>query len=381
MKKINGVGTKCVHSGDLIDNRFKGATSPIFPSTAYDFIDVEDDKYPRYFNTPNQLALSKKIADLENCESALLFGSGIAAIFTSLFSFLKSKDHVIFQGSIYGGTLNLVIKEFKKFNIEYSLVDSFDIKEYELEINENTKIIFIESPSNPLLKVIDLQAISNLSKKNNLISIIDNTFSSPINQNPSDFGIDIIIHSATKYLGGHSDILAGALASTKSNIDKIIESSINYGGNLSEYTVWLLERSIKTLSLRVNKQNENAVKVAEYLSNHEKVNAVHYPGLKTHPDYELSTKQMKGFGGMLSFELYNLEEAVLFTRKIKLIKSAMSLGGVESTICSPSLTSHSKISKEEREKLGIFDGLLRFSVGIENHNDIINDLKQAFSQL
>ena len=381
MKKINGVGTKCVHSGDLIDDRFKGATSPIFPSTAYDFIDVEDDKYPRYFNTPNQLALSKKIADLENCEAALLFGSGIAAIFTSLFSFLKSKDHVIFQGSIYGGTLNLVIKEFKKFNIEYSLVDSFDIKEYEMEIKENTKIIFIESPSNPLLKVIDLQAISNLSKKNNLISIIDNTFSSPINQNPSDFGIDIIIHSATKYLGGHSDILAGALASTKSNIDKIIESSINYGGNLSEYTVWLLERSIKTLSLRVNKQNENALKVAEYLSNHEKVNAVHYPGLKTHPDYELSSKQMKGFGGMLSFELSNLEEAVLFTRKIKLIKSAMSLGGVESTICSPSLTSHSKISKEERENLGIFDGLLRFSVGIEDHNDIINDLKQAFSQL
>ena len=381
MKKINGVGTKCVHSGDLIDDRFKGATSPIFPSTAYDFIDVEDDKYPRYFNTPNQLALSKKIADLENCEAALLFGSGIAAIFTSLFSFLKSEDHVIFQGSIYGGTLNLVIKEFKKFNIEYSLVDSFDIKEYEMEIKENTKIIFIESPSNPLLKVIDLQAISNLSKKNNLISIIDNTFSSPINQNPSDFGIDIIIHSATKYLGGHSDILAGALASTKSNIDKIIESSINYGGNLSEYTVWLLERSIKTLSLRVNKQNENALKVAEYLANHEKVNAVHYPGLKTHPDYELSSKQMKGFGGMLSFELSNLEEAVLFTRKIKLIKSAMSLGGVESTICSPSLTSHSKISKEERENLGIFDGLLRFSVGIEDHNDIINDLKQAFSKI
>jgi cystathionine beta-lyase len=381
MKKINGVGTKCVHSGDLIDDRFKGATSPIFPSTAYDFIDVEDDKYPRYFNTPNQLALSKKIADLENCEAALLFGSGIAAIFTSLFSFLKSEDHVIFQGSIYGGTLNLVIKEFKKFNIEYSLVDSFDIKEYEMEIKENTKIIFIESPSNPLLKVIDLQAISNLSKKNNLISIIDNTFSSPINQNPSDFGIDIIIHSATKYLGGHSDILAGALASTKSNIDKIIESSINYGGNLSEYTVWLLERSIKTLSLRVNKQNENALKVADYLSNHEKVNAVHYPGLKTHPDYELSSKQMKGFGGMLSFELSNLEEAVLFTRKIKLIKSAMSLGGVESTICSPSLTSHSKISRDEREKLGIFDGLLRFSVGIEDHNDIINDLKQAFSKI
>jgi len=381
MKKINGVATKCVHSGDLIDDRFKGATSPIFPSTAYDFIDVEDDKYPRYFNTPNQLALSQKIADLENCESALLYGSGIAAIFTSLFSFLKSKDHVIFQSSIYGGTLNLVIKEFKKFNIEYSFVDSFHIKDYEKEVKENTKIIFIESPSNPLLKVIDLQAISNLSKKNNLISIIDNTFSSPINQNPADFGIDITLHSATKYLGGHSDILAGALASSKSNIDKIIESSINYGGNLSEYTVWLLERSIKTLSLRVNQQNENALKVAEYLSGHNKVKAVYYPGLKSHPDYELSSRQMKGFGGMLSFELSSLEEAILFTRKIKLIKSAMSLGGVESTICSPSLTSHSKISREKRENLGIFDGLLRFSVGIEDSNDIINDLKQALSQL
>ena len=381
MKKNKGVDTKCVHSGDLIDDRFKGATSPLFPSTAYDFIDVNEDKYPRYFNTPNQLALSKKIADLENSEDALLFGSGIAAIFSSLFSFIKSGDHVIFQSSIYGGTLNLVIKEFKKFNIKYSLVDSFDLKDYEKEIKSNTKIIFIESPSNPLLKLIDLKSIAELCKKNNLISIIDNTFSSPINQNPSDFGIDIIIHSATKYLGGHSDILAGALASNKKYIQTIKESSINYGGNLSDYTVWLLERSIKTLSLRVAKQNENALKVAKFLFEHQKVNSVNYPGLKSHPDYELSLTQMKGFGGMLSFELNDLDEAIKFTRKIKLIKSAMSLGGVESTICSPTLTSHSKISKREREKIGIFDGLLRFSVGIEDFEDIKNDLDQALSQL
>ena len=381
MKKNKGVDTKCVHSGDLIDDRFKGATSPLFPSTAYDFIDVNEDKYPRYFNTPNQLALSKKIADLENSEDALLFGSGIAAIFSSLFSFIKSGDHVIFQSSIYGGTLNLVIKEFKKFNIKYSLVDSFDLKDYEKEIKTNTKIVFIESPSNPLLKLIDLKSIAELCKKNNLISIIDNTFSSPINQNPSDFGIDIIIHSATKYLGGHSDILAGALASNKKYIQRIKESSINYGGNLSDYTVWLLERSIKTLSLRVAKQNENALKVAKFLFEHQKVNSVNYPGLKSHPDHELSLTQMKGFGGMLSFELNDLDEAIKFTRKIKLIKSAMSLGGVESTICSPTLTSHSKISKEEREKIGIFDGLLRFSVGIEDFEDIKNDLDQALSQL
>ena len=381
MKKNKGVDTKCVHSGDLIDDRFKGATSPLFPSTAYDFINVNEDKYPRYFNTPNQLALSKKIADLENSEEALLFGSGIAAIFSSLFSFIKSGDHVIFQSSIYGGTLNLVIKEFKKFNIKYSLVDSFDLKDYEKEIKTNTKIVFIESPSNPLLKLIDLKSIAELCKKNNLISIIDNTFSSPINQNPSDFGIDIIIHSATKYLGGHSDILAGALASNKKYIQTIKESSINYGGNLSDYTVWLLERSIKTLSLRVAKQNENALKVAKFLFEHQKVNSVNYPGLKSHPDHQLSLTQMKGFGGMLSFELNDLDEAIKFTRKIKLIKSAMSLGGVESTICSPTLTSHSKISKEEREKIGIFDGLLRFSVGIEDFEDIKNDLDQALSQL
>lgn len=381
MKKKNGVSTKCVHSGELIDDRFKGATSPLFPSTAYDFVDVEDDKYPRYFNTPNQKALSKKIADLENCDSALLFSSGIAAIYTSLFSFIRSGDHVIFQSSIYGGTLNLVIKEFKKFNIDYSLVDSFSVKEYEKEVKNNTKIIFVESPSNPLLKVIDLKAISNLSKKHNLISIIDNTFSSPINQNPADFGIDIVLHSATKYLGGHSDILAGTLASSEAIINKIIESSINYGGNLSEYTVWLLERSIKTLSLRVNKQNENAIKIAEYLTTVDKVKAVFYPGLKSHPDYELSKKQMRGFGGMLSFELLDLDTAILFTRKLNLVKSAMSLGGVESTLCSPSLTSHSKISKNERENLGIFDGLLRFSIGIEDSEDIINDLIQAFEKL
>jgi cystathionine beta-lyase len=380
MKK-SGVSTKCVHSGDLIDDKFKGATSPIFPSTAYDFVDVEEDRYPRYFNTPNQKALSKKIADLENCESALLFSSGIAAIYTSLFSFIKSGDHVIFQSSIYGGTLNLVIKEFKKFNIEYSLVDSFVVNDYEKEIKNKTKIIFVESPSNPLLKIIDLNAIANLSKKYNLISIIDNTFSSPINQNPADFGIDIVLHSATKYLGGHSDILAGTLASSNSNIDKIIESSINYGGNLSEYTVWLLERSIKTLSLRVKKQNENAIKIAEYLTTLDKVKSVYYPGLKSHSDHELSKKQMKGFGGMLSFELSDLDTAILFTRKLNLVKSAMSLGGVESTLCSPSLTSHSKISKAERENLGIFDGLLRFSIGIEDSEDIIDDLNQAFEKL
>ena len=381
MKKNKGLNTRCVHDGELIDDKYKGAVSPIYLSTAYDYIDVEHNKYPRYFNTPNQLALSKKIASLENCEKALIYGSGIAAIYASMFSFLKSGDHVVFQSSLYGGTINLIFKEFKKFNIQHTLVESLKIEDYSKEIKSNTKIIYIETPSNPLLQLVNLQAVSDLAKKNNLISIIDNTFASPINQNPTNFGIDIVVHSATKYLGGHSDILAGTISSTKTLIDKILESSINYGGNLSEYTVWLLDRSIKTLSLRVNAQNKNAIKIAEFLNNNSNIKSVYYPGLKSHPQNELAKKQMNGFGGMLSFILKNKNKSDEFTRFLKVIKPAISLGGVESTITSPSLTSHSKISKEKREKFGISDGLLRFSVGIEDYEDLQNDLIQAFDKI
>ena len=381
MKNKKGLNTRCIHDGELKDDKFKGAVSPLYLSTAYDYLEVVDHKYPRYFNTPNQLALSKKISSLENCEKSLIFGSGIAAIFASMFSFLKTGDHVVFQSSLYGGTINLILKEFKKFNIEHTLVESLEIEDYKKEIKSNTKLIYIETPSNPLLQLIDLKAVSDLAKNNNLISIIDNTFASPINQNPSDFGIDIIVHSATKYLGGHSDILAGTISSSKILIDKILNSSINYGGNLSEHTVWLLERSIKTLFLRVKAQNKNAQKIAEFLYVNDNVKSVYYPGLESHPQHELAKRQMNGYGGMLSFLIKEEKKSDEFTRFLKIIKPAMSLGGVESTITSPSLTSHSKISKEKREKFGISDGLLRFSVGIEDYEDLKNDLTQAFEKI
>ena len=381
MKKKKGFNTRCIHHGELLDKKYKGVVSAIYLSTAYDYIDVEHNKYPRYFNTPNQLALSKKISSLENCEKSLIFGSGIAAIFASMFSFLKSGDHVVFQSSLYGGTLNLIVKEFTKFNIDYTFVESLEIDDYKREIKQNTKIIYIETPSNPLLKLVDLKLVSDLAKKNNLISIIDNTFASPINQNPYDFGIDIIVHSATKYLGGHSDILAGTISSSNDIIDRVFESSINYGGNLSEHTVWLLDRSIKTLSLRVNAQNENALKISDFLNNNKNIKAVYYPGLKSHPQHELAKKQMKGFGGMLSFELKDEKKSNEFTRFLKIIKPAMSLGGVESTITSPALTSHAKIPKEQRIKFGISDGLLRFSVGIEDYIDLETDLAQALNKI
>ena len=381
MKNKKGLNTRCIHDGELKDDKFKGAVSPLYLSTAYDYLEVVDHKYPRYFNTPNQLALSKKISSLENCEKSLIFGSGIAAIFASMFSFLKTGDHVVFQSSLYGGTINLILKEFKKFNIEHTLVESLEIEDYKKEIKSNTKLIYIETPSNPLLQLIDLKAVSDLAKNNNLISIIDNTFASPINQNPSDFGIDVIVHSATKYLGGHSDILAGTISSSKILIDKILDSSINYGGNLSEHTVWLLERSIKTLFLRVKAQNKNAQKIADFLHVNDNVKSVYYPGLESHPQHELAKRQMNGYGGMLSFLIKEEKKSDEFTRFLKIIKPAMSLGGVESTITSPSLTSHSKISKEKREKFGISDGLLRFSVGIEDYEDLKNDLTQAFEKI
>ena len=381
MKNKKGLNTRCIHDGELKDDKFKGAVSPLYLSTAYDYLEVVDHKYPRYFNTPNQLALSKKISSLENCEKSLIFGSGIAAIFASMFSFLKTGDHVVFQSSLYGGTINLILKEFKKFNIEHTLVESLEIEDYKKEIKSNTKLIYIETPSNPLLQLIDLKSVSDLAKNNNLISIIDNTFASPINQNPSDFGIDIIVHSATKYLGGHSDILAGTISSSKILIDKILDSSINYGGNLSEHTVWLLERSIKTLFLRVKAQNKNAQKIADFLCVNDNVKSVYYPGLESHPQHELAKRQMNGFGGMLSFLIKEEKKSDEFTRFLKIIKPAMSLGGVESTVTSPSLTSHSKISKEKREKFGISDGLLRFSVGIEDYEDLKNDLTQAFEKI
>ena len=380
MKK-KGIKTRSIHDGELKDKTYNGAISPLYLGTVYDYLGEEPMKYPRYFNTPNQLALSKKIASLENCENGLLFGSGIAAIFSTMFSFIQSGDHVVFQSSLYGGTINLIFKEFKKFNIDYTLVESLEPTEYEKAIKENTKIIYVETPSNPLLEIIDLQKIALIAKNYHLISMVDNTFASPINQNPHDFGIDLVVHSATKYLGGHSDILAGVVVSDDLKIKKIIESSINYGGNISELTAWMLERSIKTLPIRVKAQNENALMIAKFLDKNSKVEKVNYPGLKSHPNYDLAKSQMIGFGGMLSFVLKNEGKADLFSKNLKIIKTVGSLGGIESTITCPAKTSHSKVTREKRIKYGISDGLLRFSVGIEDYQDLEEDLNQAFKMI
>ncbi|MCH4824313.1 PLP-dependent aspartate aminotransferase family protein [Gramella lutea] len=377
MNKAKGINTICTHVGELEDKEFKGAVSPLYMATSYAFEDVETKRYPRYFNTPNQVALAKKMAALEHGEASLIFGSGMAAVSTSLMAFLKAGDHVVFQDSLYGGTSNLATEEFDKFGIEYSFAKDAQADSFKAEIKDNTKVIYIETPSNPLLKITDLEAVAEISKKHDLVSMIDNTFASPVNQNPIDFGIDVVIHSATKYMGGHSDILAGTVISSEEKIDRIFQMAKNFGGSLSDYTVWLLERSIKTMGIRVKAQNENAQKLAEFLNSHSDVSRVYYPGLKDHPDHELAKKQMKGFGGMLSFELDEKINASSFMKSLKLIKPSMSLAGVESTILLPTKTSHGLLSEKEREKQGIKDNLLRFSVGIEETEDLIEDLDQA----
>ncbi|WP_442265917.1 trans-sulfuration enzyme family protein [Tenacibaculum sp. ZS6-P6] len=379
-KKL-GINSICTHVGEVKDEQFKGAVSPIYLSSSYQFYDVDIKRYPRYFNTPNQEALCRKIAALEKTENALIFGSGMAAISTAMFAFLHKGDHVVLQQTLYGGTYNLVVEEFDKFGIEYSFTNSLKIEDFEKEIKSNTKVIFIETPSNPLLKVVDIKAVAELAKKNEIITMIDNTFASPINQTPVDFGIDIMIHSATKYMGGHSDILAGAIAASNEHVDKIWNIAKNFGGSLSDFTVWMLERSMKTMSLRVNHQNTNAMKMAEYLEQNPNIEKVYYPGLTSHEDHELAKSQMKGFGGMLSFELKSNLDAMQFQRNLELIKPSMSLAGVESTLLSPTQTSHALLTPEERANQGIKDGLIRFSVGIEEVEDLIADIEQAIDKL
>ncbi len=381
MKNKKGINTVCTHTGELKDDKFKGAVSPLYMSTSYAFEDVDVKRYPRYFNTPNQQALSEKIAALEHAEAALIFGSGMAAISTALLTFLHAGDHVVLQNMLYGGTYNLAIRHFENFGIEYSFTDGLTPQDFEKEIRENTKVIYIETPSNPLLTITDLKAIADLARKHGLVSMIDNTFASPVNQNPIDFGIEVVIHSATKYMGGHSDICAGAVASTKENMEKIFQLAIGLGGSLSDYTVWLLERSIKTMAIRVRAQNDNAQRMAEYLSQREDINKVYYPGLMDHPDHELARNQMHGFGGMMSFELSQGLDASKFMRALRLIKPSMSLAGIESTVLSPAKTSHALMPAEERARQGISDGLIRFSLGIEETEDLIADIEQALEKV
>lgn len=374
MKKKTSKLTQSVHIGSVGDPLFGGVTNPIYTSSAYDY--ETEVLYPRYYNTPNQVAAVKKLAALENGEDGLMFSSGMAAIMTSMFAMLKQGDHILFQNDLYGGTHHAALHELNRYGISYSMVDTDDLVAFEKAIRKETKVIYIETPSNPLLKITDIAAVARIAKNYNLITIIDNTFASPVNQNPIDFGIDIVTHSGTKYIGGHSDLCCGVAIASRKLTAKIKASALHFGGSLDAQTCYMVERSLKTIVLRVQQQNKNAMALANFLQAESKVGKVNYPGLKDHPLHRIAKKQMPGgFGGMLSFEVKNDPDK--FIKRLKLIKKAISLGGVESTIAAPVKTSHAKLTPAERAKVGISDKLLRLSVGIEDAHDLIEDIKSA----
>ena len=374
------IDTKCVHSGEGTDTITGGVNTPIFPSSAHEYLDAEDAAYPRYFNTFNQKVLVRKLCELEGAEDGVVFSSGMAAFSSVLLSFLKAGDHIVLQDDIYGGSHAFAGEFFDRFGIDYSFVATSP-EAIEEAIRPETCLVFIETPTNPLLNIIDIRAVVDVARRNNCLTVIDNTFATPILQNPINLGIDIAIHSGTKYLGGHSDLSCGAAVTSSELAAKIRHTAVNFGGNLNALTCYLLERSLKTLAIRVRQQTENAFDLARFLDDQPYIGKVNYPGLPDHPGHSLARDQMSGFGAMLSFELGDTGlSADAFMRKLKLIKPAVSLGGIETTICDPARTSHVKVSAEVRARQGITDNLLRLSVGIESIEDLVGDVKQAIGK-
>ena len=358
---------------------------PVFQSAMYETAgekSYDDITYIRLNNTPNAQALADKLASLENAESALVTASGMAAISTSLLTVLSAGDHLLAQDCLYGGTHDFVTRDLEKFGISYTFIDGNDPESWEKKVRPNTKAVYIETISNPLMQVPDLEAVVEFAKHHKLVSIIDNTFASPINFRPPEHGFDLSVHSATKYLNGHSDIVAGAVIGGSGLVEQITHRLNHLGGSLDPHAAFLLHRGVKTLAVRVKCQNESALQIARFLEKHPGISKVNYPGLESHPDHGRARSLFDGFGGMMSFELRGgVEAAELFMRKARLPIVAPSLGGVETLMTRPSRTSHSGMLVDERRRLGISDELIRFSVGIEAANDIITDLDQALKAI
>ena len=378
MERAASPATICVQTGTQKDENTLGVNTPIHTSSAFGYRGALGNQYPRYYNIPNQKVVVQKLCALEGAEDGLLFSSGMAAITAIIFGLLKQGDHLVLSKEIYGGTYHFVVNELDRFGISYTFTDTTSPESFAAAIQDNTKMLYLETPSNPLLKLTDIEAVSKLAREKRILTAIDNTFASPINQKPLEFGIDLVMHSGTKYLGGHSDLIFGAVVGSKELIGQILPHAINMGGNLNAETCALIERSMKTLALRVERQTQNAQQIAEFLEGTAGIRKVNYPGLKSHPQHELALKQMKGFGAMLSFELEGDSKTTEnFLDRLQMVLPALSLGGVETLISASAKTSHIKMSPEQRKAAGVSDTLLRLSVGIEDANDIIADIQQA----
>jgi cystathionine beta-lyase/cystathionine gamma-synthase len=380
-KSTTHLETKLIHAGEPKPRILGAVSMPIFQSAMFEYSGekrYEDLKYIRLNNTPNHEALHLKLAALENGESAIVTASGMAAISTTLLTLLSSGDHFLAQDCLYGGTHSLITEDLPAYGISYDFIDGDDPDSWESKMRANTKAIYVETITNPLMQVADLEAVVDFAKTNRLMSLIDNTFASPVNFRPLDCGFDLSIHSCTKYLNGHSDIVAGTVIGCRDLITKIVLKLNHLGSSLDPHACFLLHRGLKTLAVRVRCQNENALEIAQFFEAHPEVGSVNYPGLESHPRHKRAKDLFDGFGGMLSFELKGgLEATEAFIRNTTLPIIAPSLGGLETLVTRPAITSHAGVSPEERQRLGISDSLVRVSVGIEATEDILADFEQA----
>lgn len=381
--KFKGIETKLIHSGEP-DPRIQGAISmPIFQTAMFEYAGEKGYhaiRYIRLNNTPNHLALHQKLAALENAEAALVTASGMAAISTTLLAMLSSGDHLLAQDCLYGGTHDFVTEDFASFGIGYDFIDGEDPASWKKKLRPNTRAVYVETITNPLLKVADLKAVVEFAREHGLISIIDNTFASPVNFRPAEWGFDLSLHSCTKYLNGHSDIVAGAVIGRSALIEKITHKLNHLGGSLDPHAAYLLHRGMKTLAVRMKFQSESAMRIAQFLEGHAAIEKVNYPGLPNHPAYQRAREFLNGFSAMLSFEVRGgVEAAERFMQKTELPIVAPSLGGVETLLTRPATTSHSGMSPQDRLKAGITDSLVRMSVGLEAAEDLIEDLERALA--
>ncbi|MEP0821979.1 MAG: PLP-dependent transferase [Ignavibacterium sp.] len=378
-----GFSTKAIHAAIEPDPTYGSIMTPIHLTSTYVQEELGKNKgyeYARVSN-PTRTVLERQIAALEGGKEGLAFASGMAAIST-LFALLKAGDHVVASHNVYGGVYRLAQGVLSNFQLDFSFVDTTDLDNIRKALKPSTRMVYIETPTNPTMEVTDLNGVAKICREKKLVSVVDNTFATPYLQSPLEHGIDIVVHSATKYLNGHSDMLGGLIVlNDKETADRLRFLQKSIGGIMSPFEAWMCLRGIKTLAVRMDRHNRNAVDIAEFLAQQGKVKKVNFPGLVSHPQHRLAKKQMRGFGGMLSFDLGTLENAKAFLKHVRLCALAESLGGVETLISHPATMTHSFISPEQRKAIGIGEGLVRLSVGIEDVEDIREDLKQALAEV
>ncbi|HTW30366.1 MAG TPA: aminotransferase class I/II-fold pyridoxal phosphate-dependent enzyme [Candidatus Sulfotelmatobacter sp.] len=377
--------TAAVRGASDLEKKNGPVTAPIYQTSTFEVTDNDEqqrvtstDRYYTRWGNPTITLAEETLAAIEGTEAALTFASGMGALTSAVLALLKTGDHIIAQRDVYGGVAKFLTQWLPEMGIETTFVDTTDYEQYERAIRPNTKMLYLESPTNPSLRVVDFRKTAALAKQHGLVSMIDSTFGSPINQHPAEYGIDLVMHSGTKYLSGHADLTCGVLCGRKALMEQLWETRTTLGNCMDPHAAWLLTRGLKTLAVRVARQNENALRVAEFLERHPKVRRVWYPWLKSHPEYEVARQQMSGGSGMVTFEVEGTgADACRVSEAMRLFTLATSLGGVESLVSIPVLTSHAMISAEQRAEMGVTEQMVRLSVGIENGAELVADLEAA----